>query len=223
MFRNIIWDVDGTLFDTYPAMARAFKSALNDFGQDAALEWIESLAKVSLGHCASTLVDQCHVAEADLDRAFGEHYARIRPEDQPPFPGVVAICEYICTHGGKNVIVTHRGQAGTRELLTANKLTQYFAGCIARDDGYPRKPHPAAFEAALNLYNLPREETLAVGDRDIDVLAGQAAGLFTCLFSLEAGDVAADITISRFDELYRYLASERNRTPVDSSPTLSRA
>jgi phosphoglycolate phosphatase-like HAD superfamily hydrolase len=30
MFRNIIWDVDGTLFDTYPAIARAFKAALMD-------------------------------------------------------------------------------------------------------------------------------------------------------------------------------------------------
>jgi phosphoglycolate phosphatase-like HAD superfamily hydrolase len=34
MFRNIIWDVDGTLFDTYPAIARAFQTALNDLGSD---------------------------------------------------------------------------------------------------------------------------------------------------------------------------------------------
>ena len=48
MFRNIIWDVDGTLFDTYPAIAKAFRAALNDAGKDAALDWIEELAKISL-------------------------------------------------------------------------------------------------------------------------------------------------------------------------------
>jgi phosphoglycolate phosphatase-like HAD superfamily hydrolase len=210
MFRNIIWDVDGTLFDTYPAIAKAFKAALNDLGKDASLDWIEGLAKKSLGHCVSTLADKCQLNEEDLDQAFGEHYDRTRPEEQPPFPGVITVCEYICTVGGKNIIVTHRGQVSTDELLTANNMTQYFAGCLARDDGYPKKPHPAAFEAILKTHNLPREETMAVGDRDIDVLAGQAAGVFTCLFGFEADGVVADLTISSFDELYHYIVSKSN-------------
>ena len=37
MFRNIIWDVDGTLFDTYPAIAQAIKAALHELGKDASL------------------------------------------------------------------------------------------------------------------------------------------------------------------------------------------
>jgi phosphoglycolate phosphatase-like HAD superfamily hydrolase len=210
MFQNIIWDVDGTLFDTYPAIARAFKAALNDLGKDASLDWIEGLARQSLGQCVATLADKCHLNEADIDQAFGDHYDRTRPEEQPPFPGVIAVCEYICTLGGKNVIVTHRGQTGTDELLAANKMTRYFAGCLTRDDGYPKKPHPAAFEAILKTHHLQREETMAVGDRDIDVLAGRAAGVFTCLFGLEANGVVADLTISNFDELYHYLTPESN-------------
>jgi phosphoglycolate phosphatase-like HAD superfamily hydrolase len=50
---------------------------------------------------------------------------------------------------------------------------------------------------------LQREETMAVGDRDIDVLAGQAAGIFTCLFGLKTDEVVAHLTIISFDELYR--------------------
>ena len=34
MFTDIIWDFDGTLFDTYPPMTEAFKRALNDLGYD---------------------------------------------------------------------------------------------------------------------------------------------------------------------------------------------
>lgn len=208
VFRNIIWDVDGTLFDTYPAIARAFKAALNDLGKDASLDWVESLAKVSLGHCVTTLAEKYHLSEEEIGDAFGEHYNKTLPEEQPPFPGVIAACEYICKMGGKNVIVTHRGRAGTGELLAANGMTHLFAGCLARDDGYPKKPDPAAFEASLEMHSLPREETLAVGDRDIDVLAGKAAGVFTCLFALEAGEAGADLMISSFDELYRFLISE---------------
>lgn len=210
MFRNIIWDVDGTLFDTYPAIARAFKAALNDFGKDAPLDWIEGLARKSLGHCVSTVAETCQLNEENIGQAFDGHYDHTRPEEQPPFPEVITICKYICAIGGKNVIVTHREQQSTSELLVANNMAHYFVGCLTRDDGYPKKPNPAAFEALLKAHHLAPEETMTVGDREIDILAGQAAGIFTCLFGLKTEGARADLTISNFNELSEYLASKNN-------------
>lgn len=205
MYRNIIWDVDGTLFDTYPAMARSIRSALNDLGEDAPLDWIEGLAKKSLGHCVSTLADRYQLDAENIEQAFEKYYDCVTPEEQLPFPGVIKICKYICSIGGKNVIVTHRGRIGTTELLAAHNMTHYFTGSLSRDDGYPRKPDPAAFDAIINLHSMAREKTMTVGDRDIDILAGQLAGVFTCLFGRVTDGVVADLTISNFDELYRFL------------------
>ena len=210
MFRNIIWDVDGTLFNTYPAITRAFQAALNDFGKKESPVWIEGLAKTSLGHCAATLADKFKLNKEHIDQAFGKHYKHVRPEDQPPFPGVIAICDYINGIGGKNTIITHRGYESTNELLLANQMKHYFAGCITRDDGYPKKPHPAAFESILKLHKLVREETMTIGDRNIDVLAGQTAGIFTCFFGSKVDGLIADMTISSFDELYCYLTLKSN-------------
>jgi phosphoglycolate phosphatase-like HAD superfamily hydrolase len=207
MIRNIIWDLDGTLFDTYPAISKAFKAALNDFGKDAPLDWIEELAKVSLSHCVKTLADKYQLDEDRLGNAFGDHYDFMKPEEQPLFPEVITICQYIYSIGGKNVIVTHRGQKGTIKLLSANHLADYFAGYITGNDDYPRKPDPAAFEAIIKLHNLNKEETITVGDRDIDILAGKAAGVFTCLFGVKIDGLSADLTVSNFDELYRYVVS----------------
>ena len=214
MFRNIIWDVDGTLFDTYPAIARAFQAALHDLGKETALDWVEGLARISLNHCVATLAEHYHLNEDQVGDAFEKYYDQVTPEDQPPFPGVITICACICGAGGKNVIVTHRGHAGTQELLEAHNMAHYFAGCLAREDGYPRKPHPAAFEAAIKIHNLPKEETLTVGDRSIDILAGKAAGLFTCLFGRDADGTIADLTIASFDELYAYLISQSSSLPA---------
>jgi len=210
MFRNIIWDVDGTLFDTYPAIAKAFQAALNDFGEEASLDWIEGLAKISLGHCVTILANQFKVNEEHVEQAFGEHYDHVRPEEQPPFPGVITICEYIYGIGGNNVIITHRGYKSTNDLLSANHMTHYIAGCITRDDGYPKKPHPAAFESILKIHKLNREETITVGDRDIDILAGKAAGIFTCFFGSKVNVAIADLTINSFDGLYSFLTLESN-------------
>jgi phosphoglycolate phosphatase-like HAD superfamily hydrolase len=208
MIRNIIWDVDGTLFDTYPAIARSFKAALSDLGKDASLDWIQGLAQVSLSYCAKTLAERYQLNQEDIEQKFDEHYDYVKPEDQPPFPGVVTICDYICSIDGKNVIVTHRGSESTTELLDAHKMGHYFVGCIARDAGYPRKPDSAAFEAILKLYDLKVEETIAVGDRDIDVLAAQGSGVFACLFGMENEGVVADFTFGKFDELYQFVTQD---------------
>jgi phosphoglycolate phosphatase-like HAD superfamily hydrolase len=209
MLRNIIWDVDGTLFDTYPAMAAAMRAAMADFGVDEPISRLETLARVSVGHCISTLGDAYHLNEEAIERAFLAHYAGTRPDDQPPFPDVRAVCEAVCAAGGKNVIVTHRRRATTLELLAVHDMGRYFSGHITADDGYARKPDPAAFIAALENFDLPAAETMTVGDRDIDILAGRGAGVFTCLFGSAADGVTPDLPIRNFDELHRYLAAQQ--------------
>lgn len=206
MLRNIIWDVDGTLLDTYPAMARSFQLAARDLGCDAPFDWIMQAAKISVGHCTAALAARCQLGGDDLAQGFNAYYDQVSLAEQPPFPGVLDILDYIIGLGGKNVIVTHRGAKGTAALLTAHHLAGYFSGWITRDDGYPKKPDPAAFVAALRTHQLAPAETLAIGDRDIDILAGEAAGLRTCLFDPQS-PATADILINSYEDLYGYLTA----------------
>ena len=209
MFRNIIWDVDGTLFDTYPAITRAIKSALNDLGKDAPQALIAELVKQSISHCTAVLIDKYQPERGVLEQALERHFNRITIEESRPFPGVINLCQFILSIDGKNVIITHRGRKSTLELLDGYNLSGYFAGCITCDDGYPRKPDPSAFEAALDIYHLQRNETLTVGDRQIDMQAGQAAGLFSCFYGDGVDNIKVDLAISNFDELYEYLLKTR--------------
>ncbi len=206
MLRNIIWDVDGTLFDTYPAITRCFQRAVNDLGGEAPLDWICEVARISLGYCTSALAVRCRLKEGDVGQKFDAYYEQVPPAEQPPFPGVEKICQWICRLGGKNVIVTHRDRESLVALLSAYHLTGYFSGWITRDDGYPKKPDPAAFAAALQIHQLAPAETLAIGDRDIDILAGEAAGLRTCLFDPQS-PATADILINTYADLYGCLTS----------------
>ena len=205
MFQNIIWDVDGTLFDTYPAITRAIKSGLNDIGRDEAYELILDLARQSLNHCNDVLAEKYQLDKGILEEAVEKHFRKIRAEDCPPFPGVREVCQYIHSLNGKNVIVTHRGRNGTDNLLMVHGLEDYFSGCITRDDGFARKPDPAAFEAALFNYQLQRNKTLTVGDRGIDIQAGKAAGLFSCLYGSTGDCTNADLMIKDYEALYAFL------------------
>ncbi len=205
MYRNIIWDLDGTIFDTYPAMARAFKAALNELGADAPLDWIENQAKISFGTCSLALATKFSLSELDILRVYREQYYRIPLSEQPIFEGVVDICELMLARGGLNLIVTHRNKTSAYRLLDASNISHYFTDRITQDAGFPKKPDPSAFQAMIDKHNLVHAETLAVGDRDLDVQAGQAAGLFSCLFTNRTSAVSPDLTFDDYDILQNFL------------------
>lgn len=207
MYRNIIWDVDGTLFDSYPGIARAMHAAVAELGGQETLQEIHKLTKVSLDLCSRQLGAKYGIEPEAILKTFARHYENEVAAEALPFPGVLELCRRIQADGGKNVIVTHRGRAGTAALLAAHGAADLFAGFVAGDDGFPRKPDPAAFRAALERNGLRPEETLNVGDREIDVEAGQAAGLVSCLFAPEppSFETKADLIVASYTELDKFL------------------
>ncbi|MBN1267406.1 MAG: HAD family hydrolase [Anaerolineales bacterium] len=211
MIRNIIWDVDGTLFDTYPAINGSIRKAVNQLGADVPLKQIETLTRISLGHCISELAVRYQLEEKAIEGVFEHFYAEVTAAECPPFPGVMKICSYLCSLGGKNIIITHRGKSGTEELLSAFGLGEMFADLITRDDGYARKPDPAAFFAAVERNNLKKEETINIGDREIDIQAGQAAGIFSVLYAGSPVNVKPDLIVEYYEDLYRFIQEQNKK------------
>jgi HAD superfamily hydrolase (TIGR01549 family) len=213
MIKNIIWDVDGTLFDTYPAMTFAYSKLLKELALSMPLNEIHELVRQSLGHCERTLSQRFQVDPELLRRNFSDTYRQISLANQSPFPGAAAVCAFIRERGGLNLIVTHRGVASTRRLLQTHDLMQYFEEIISVEQGYPRKPDPAMFLAAIERFNLngkttAHASTLAVGDRAIDIQAGRAAGLPTCLFGMEKLAEPADYQITHYSQLLALLKED---------------
>jgi HAD superfamily hydrolase (TIGR01509 family) len=209
MIRNLIWDMDGTLFDTYPAISQAFQNALVTLSANAPLEHIDALARVSLEHCAITLADE-NLLDPDLVmQAFGQAYAAMPPASQPPFPGVRETCEHVLKAGGCNAIVTHRRRGSLLRFLDHYQMGMLFRDWTCGDDSFPRKPDPAAFNYLIARHTLDPAETLAIGDREIDLQAGAAAGLRTCLFSAQPGELRADFIVSNYPSLLDILQKEQ--------------
>jgi phosphoglycolate phosphatase-like HAD superfamily hydrolase len=86
-------------------------------------------------------------------------------------------------------------------------MAPYFTDVLSHEDGYPRKPDPAAFVEMMQRHHFTREDTLAIGDRDIDTLAAQGAGLRACLFGIPGGQVIPDMAITDYAELLKILTA----------------
>ncbi|RLC89442.1 MAG: phosphatase [Chloroflexi bacterium] len=208
MIRFLIWDAGGTLFDTYPAVTRAFEQGLADLGAAMPAGDIMALARQSTQHAINTLARETGVAPRRLAETFRCRYDAIPPEVQPPFPGVRALCAFICERGGQNFIVTHRGRASLMGLLRAHQMESYFSDILTKEDPFPRKPDPAAIEALIRRHDLDRDATLLIGDRDLDILAAHAAGIRTCFFGAGEHTAPADIEITAYAELHAWIVRE---------------
>jgi HAD superfamily hydrolase (TIGR01509 family) len=210
MINNILWDLDGTLFDTYPAITYAISKSLSEMGLSIALNVIDGLARQSIDQCIQTLAHRFKLDPDLLRSRFTESYRTVDPANQPPFPGVREVCEMIHVRGGLNIIITHRSvqSKSTQRLLETHGMASYFDDIFSVEQGYSRKPDPTMALAALKKHNLNPAETLFVGDREIDIESGRTAGVRTCLFGGAALTTPADFQIEHYGQLLKMLKHE---------------
>ena len=215
MIKHLIWDLDGTLFDTYPALTEALVATLADWGHYPEPELVLELARVSLTQCMASLAATYQLPRETIEQGFSSQYAQIPYRQQPLRPGAHALCAYIRSLGGKNVIVTHRPRHSTTELLDAHALRPLIVDCITIDDEFPKKPDPTSMLVIMSRNGIDCSEGLAIGDRALDIAAGQAARLRTCLLGQLDNQVQPDFRVDQLDELLEIIQRE-NRDRIDS-------
>ncbi|KZZ83538.1 HAD-IA family hydrolase [Bacillus sp. SJS] len=163
---HILWDFDGTLFNTYPAFTETMYKLLKS---EVKKEHIFEQLKVSFSHAASTF------GMTDEDIAdFKRNEKALSPVLKPPFPYV----EKVLKHASKNVIMTHKTRSEVDAILNYYGWEHYFDEIVAGDDGYPRKPDPASYIYLHQKHHID----LAIGDRELDILPAKKLGIKTCLF-----------------------------------------
>jgi phosphoglycolate phosphatase-like HAD superfamily hydrolase len=166
------------------------------------------LARIGLGYCTTELATRYHLSQEDVGQAFQAHYSQIKLEKQVLMPGALDVCKFIAWNGGVNVIVTHRGRKSTLALLRAHVVRDLFQDLITADDGFPKKPDPAGMETIIKRNGLVKDFSLVVGDRELDIEAGIAAGVRTCVLGENKQNIVADYHVSNLLELYEIVLTE---------------
>jgi phosphoglycolate phosphatase-like HAD superfamily hydrolase len=208
VIHNILWQVDGALFNTRPAITYAISNALNEMGYAIALNVIDGLSRQSLEHCLGTLSQRFRLNPGLLAVKFTKSYQDISPANQPPFPGAREVCKFIHQNDGLNFAIANHSIETTTRLLDAHDFSPLIDDIIGTNQGYPRKPDPSMLLATLEKHNLNPGETLLIGNRDIDIQAGQAAGVRTCLFGQTELNISSDLKINVYGQLMEMLTTQ---------------
>lgn len=204
----VVWDLGGTLLDTYPVVDRALAVVVARGAEPDAglLHRVATLTRVSSDHAITTLAERHGIPEEDLRVAYGATRETWRHEPPPVMPGAEEVVTAVRAAGGLNLVATHRERGSAEQLLDAVGLS--VDDLVCAPDGFPRKPDPAMVLELLRRHTLDAAGVLAVGDRPADVAAAQTAGVRGVLLETPGVPLAAPGAdrVTRLDQLLPLLA-----------------
>ncbi|WP_275342630.1 HAD-IA family hydrolase [Enterococcus faecium] len=197
--KNYIWDFDGTLFDTYPAMVDGAWQALKDFG--ISMDKKEIYFKMKK-YSTSYLINESNLNAKEFNELF-HRYEKESTEVSRPFPETKQVLEMLKDNGGRHFILTHRLTESTWGLLKEHRLAHLIEEVVGSDQDFPRKPNPASLNYLIDTFHLERTDTMMIGDRRLDIEAGKNAGVATCLYDIDhfLGEIPADYVVGNLNEI----------------------
>ena len=197
-YRHYIWDFDGTLFDSYPHITYTFCKMMEDAGRPVDPVEADYMLRLSFADARK------HFAMPD--EVYNVFRMRQREDFDPPvvpYPEIKSVLKALSDAGADHYIYTHRDTKSLLYYLDKYDLRACFAGMITSDDDFPLKPAPDALLALMERYGLQKEDCVMVGDREIDIGSGKAAGIAGCLFDerLLSPKTVADHTVTALSQI----------------------
>lgn len=208
----LVFDLDGTLIDGYAAIADALAFAMER------LEVVPlPLARVRgmVGHGLGSLLEEAVGPERVSEgiRLFRERYPDVAVEKTELMPDVPQVLATLAERGHPMAVASNKPAEFSRRILDAKGIGSYFLAIGGPDEQTPVKPDPVMLWRLMERAGFGPEDTVVVGDMEIDSEFARAAGCRVVL--LPGGSrtreeliaVPADALLDRLSALPEWLAS----------------
>lgn len=179
--RAVIFDFDGTLLDSFPAIVAAFNAALEPIHRRT---WSPAEVIAHFGLPDIPMVSSefpADIADADRQAALERYFAAYeRAHDQiVPFDGVTELLQSLAGRGIPMGVMTGKGSRAAHISLRYVGWEKYFGSVVTGDDIAEQKPHPEGALRVAQELGIDPGECAFVGDSPADIGAGENAGMFS--------------------------------------------
>ena len=177
-YQAILFDMDGTLLDTLTDMQAAVNHILEKYG--CPTRTLEEVRRF-VGNGAGPLIHRALPQGVDPDREaeiladYRAFYQAHNCVETRPYDGIGPLLERLRREGVRTAVVSNKPDQTTRTL--AARFFPELDGAMGQREGIAPKPAPDMVRAALARLHAAPEETLYVGDSEVDVDTARNAGL----------------------------------------------
>ena len=184
MKKLVIFDLDGTLFNTTRAMADCGNYALERLG--LSLLAPEDYARFS-GGSVDAFICAALLAAGDEEGRFRdafwalylEKHGTLTDDANVPYEGVEKLLAELKKRGVILTVLSNKDEASCIPIVENAFGKGVFDRIFGGKEGVPSKPDPTAAFALMQEFGVSAEECLYVGDTEIDMQTGKNAGVDT--------------------------------------------
>ena len=209
-----VFDLDGTLVNSLEDLADSTNFALGKYGFGTypvekyryfVGDGVPMLIKRALGE------NDCEKAEKVLLDDFNTYYMAHYADHTRPYDGNIEMLNNLRSRGIKCAVLSNKTDSFVKIIVKKLLPEIDFAWVQGKADGFPKKPDPTALNFIIQKLGIKKENTLYIGDSNVDIITGKNAGVRTCgvLWGFRGRDelekAGADCIVSKPRELLEQL------------------
>lgn len=206
----VIFDLDGTIVNAYPAITASFNYTMRSLGCSRQSAHIirRAVGKGDKGLLKPFVPEKC------LNRAvrvYRAHHQGALLRASRLFPRAKELLVYLKRKGYKLAVASNRPTRFSLILLRHLQIEGYFDYILCADKLKQGKPAPEIIRKILRHFSLGRKQALLAGDMVIDAQAGRRAGVKTIMLTTgsstrqELKKEKPERIINRLGELFKIL------------------
>ncbi|MFV0365432.1 MAG: HAD family hydrolase [Mangrovibacterium sp.] len=175
--KGLIFDFDGTLFDTMPTHFIAWRNAVSPYGIDFTTELFDSLAGIpvygtieELNRRFGTTMNPVEVGDKK-EAEYAKSMHLVKPID--------AVLDVVKAFHGKLPMAVGTGgwRSLTEGVLKLHQLDTFFEGIVTSEDVTKHKPHPETFLKCAEIMGISPKDCLVFEDGILGIQAADACGM----------------------------------------------
>ncbi len=177
MKKLVILGLDGTIADTSPGMLYCFNTTAIAMGYPPVD--LDSLVGVINGHLKVAFQKIYNMSEDEIEYAvknYSKLYSQKGTEMFTLYKGIEENLRMLRDNGCKLAIATQKHSMYTRDILEVHGLTELFDAVCATDVDKELEKSDLIIQAC-DMLGVSVEESIFIGDSEVDALGAQQAGM----------------------------------------------
>ncbi len=176
-----IWDLDGTLLDSYGVIVEAAARTAADEGINDPKDYILKVVKQK--SCTAYMEEIGSQCGKTVREVFAQYQKHTHALDDliTLIDGAKETLERLQEAGAIHFVYTHRGSS-SEPILERLGVLKCFREVVTSMYGFAPKPSGEGVRFLVEKYGLDPEQTWYVGDRTLDVYCAKDAGVKALLF-----------------------------------------